>query len=208
MRKSLTTTSYALLGLLALKPWSTYELAKQVQRSLNWFWPRTERKLYDEPRQLVAHGFAVATEQHTGKRPRTLYSITPEGRRALRRWLSDPPAPSSLEMEAMVKVFFADGGSLSQLRETLERVREQATERLAALRSMIEVAREGTAEFEERLALNALGLRYELDHHQLQAEWATWALDQIEAWRSPTDARGWDWYDAVSGGRVGLRAAR
>ena len=27
---SLTTTSYAILGLLAVKPWTTYELAQQM----------------------------------------------------------------------------------------------------------------------------------------------------------------------------------
>src|SRR5688572_5469801 len=51
-----TTTSYAILGLLSVRRWTTYELAKQVQRSLNWFWPRAERKLYDEPKRLVADG--------------------------------------------------------------------------------------------------------------------------------------------------------
>jgi len=40
-----TTTSYAVLGLLSVCDWGTYELAKQVRRSLRWFWPRTERKL-------------------------------------------------------------------------------------------------------------------------------------------------------------------
>ncbi len=56
-----TTTSYALLGLLGLRDWTTYELARQVQRSLHWFWPRAERKLYDEPKRLVADGLATAT---------------------------------------------------------------------------------------------------------------------------------------------------
>ena len=63
----LTTTSYALLGLLRLRSWTTYELAKQVQRGLGWFWPRAERKLYEEPKRLVDAGFATATEEHTGK---------------------------------------------------------------------------------------------------------------------------------------------
>ena len=51
--ESRSTTSYALLGLLALREWTTYELAKQVQRSIGWFWPRAERKLYEEPKRLV-----------------------------------------------------------------------------------------------------------------------------------------------------------
>jgi hypothetical protein len=71
-----TTTSYAILGLLSVRDWSTYELAKQVRRSLRWFWPRTERKLYDEPKRLVADGLATATKQYTGQRPRTVYGIT------------------------------------------------------------------------------------------------------------------------------------
>ena len=77
---SLTTTSYALLGLLNIRPWTTYELAKQVQRSLGWFWPRAERKLYEEPKRLVECGLATATSESTGKRPRTVYSITADGR--------------------------------------------------------------------------------------------------------------------------------
>ena len=75
-----TTTSYALLGLLRLRPWTTYELAKQAQRSLNWFWPRAERKLYDEPKHLVDAGLATARAGATGKRPRTAYPITAAGR--------------------------------------------------------------------------------------------------------------------------------
>ena len=43
----LTTTSYAILGLLAIKPWTTYELAQQMDRSLRRIWPRAKSKLYE-----------------------------------------------------------------------------------------------------------------------------------------------------------------
>src|SRR5688500_2033652 len=76
----LGTTAAALLGLLALRPWTTYELAKQAQRSLQWFWPRAERKLYDEPKKLVTLGYATAEVHRTGRRRSTVYSITPAGR--------------------------------------------------------------------------------------------------------------------------------
>jgi DNA-binding PadR family transcriptional regulator len=124
-----STTSHAILGLLAVKAWTTYELAKQVQRSLGWFWPRAERKLYDEPKRLVAAGLAKATPEMTGSRPRTVYTVTARGRRALRRWLDEPPAPPSLEFEGMVKVFFADGGTLEQLRTTLVTIAETSDTR-------------------------------------------------------------------------------
>ena len=115
----MSTTSHAILGLLSLRSWTTYELAKQVQRSLGWFWPRAERKLYDEPKRLVAAGLATSEQEMTGARPRTVYAVTARGRKALRRWLDEPPAPPTLEFEGMVKVFFADGGTLEQLRATL-----------------------------------------------------------------------------------------
>src|ERR1700741_466765 len=116
MPPPLSTTSYGILGLLRLSTWTTYELAKQVQRSLGWFWPRTERKLYDEPKRLVADGLARSEREMTGKRPSPVYAVTRRGRTALRQWLGEPPAPPALEFEGMIKVFFADGGTLEQLR--------------------------------------------------------------------------------------------
>src|SRR6185295_17458042 len=83
----LTTTSYAVLGLLALRSWTTYELAEQMQRALGLFWPRAVSGLYEEPKKLVAAGLARATADDVGRRPRTRYAITPSGRRALASWV-------------------------------------------------------------------------------------------------------------------------
>ncbi len=194
---ALTTTSYAVLGLLAIKPWTTYELAKQVNRGLGWFWPRAERKLYDEPKRLVAAGLATATSQLTGKRPRTMYAITAKGRRALRDWLGEESEPATLEFEAMVRVFFADGGTIEQLRATLEQVEATARAREAELRRQIDESREGPYEFAGRVAINALALRFYLDHELLLARWASWAREQTMEWHSATDAAGWDWSAAL-----------
>lgn len=188
----LTTTSHAILGLLALRPWTTYELAKQVQRSLGWFWPRAERKLYDEPKRLVAAGLATAEREMTGARPRTVYTVTSPGRRALRRWLDEPPAPPTFEFEGMVKLFFADGGSLEQLRATLAAVAATADERVRELEAKVVQNLGGDVPFPERLHLNALGLRFQLDHERSVGDWARWAIDQTAGWRSTTDPGAWD----------------
>src|SRR5258708_13545323 len=97
----LTTTSYAILGLLALRDQTTYELAKQMRRTVGYVWPRAERKLYDEPKRLVEAGYARAVKDMVGRRPRTTYSITPAGREALSHWLythvpAPPPASSPM----------------------------------------------------------------------------------------------------------------
>ena len=82
--RSLTTTSYAVLAVLALRDHSTYELTKQMRYSLHYLWPRAESNVYAEPKRLVAAGLAEAREGWTGERRRTVYSITNAGRRALR----------------------------------------------------------------------------------------------------------------------------
>ena len=192
-----TTTSYAILGLLALRPWTTYELAKQVQRSLGWFWPRAERKLYDEPKRLVAAGLATSTSEMTGSRPRTLYAITDQGRAALRDWLDEAPAAPSLEFEGMIKVFFSDGGSLDQLRATLASIAETSEARLVELQAKVDENIKGDVAFPERLPINTIGLRFVLDHERSIAVWARWALEQIAVWRSPTDPGRWDYRAAI-----------
>ncbi len=193
MTETRSTTSYALLGLLALRKWTTYELAKQVQRSIGWFWPRAERKLYEEPKRLVEERWAVATREMTGNRPRTVYDVTPAGRRALRRWLDQPPVPPTLEFEGMVKVFFADGGTLEQLRATLRAIAAEADTRLTELDAKaIENAR-GDVPFPDRLHLNNLGLRFQVDHERTIGEWARWALEQTAQWTSATDPGTWDY---------------
>jgi DNA-binding PadR family transcriptional regulator len=192
----MTTTSHAILGLLALRSWTTYELAKQVQRSLGWFWPRAERKLYDEPKRLVAAGLATSAQQMTGARRRTVYTVTARGRRALRRWLDEPPAPPSLEFEGLVKVFFADSGTLEQLRSTLTSIAETADARVVELEGKVEEHAVGDVPFPDRLPLNTLGLRFQLDHERLIGTWARWARAQTESWRSTTDPAAWDHRDA------------
>ena len=187
-----STTSHAILGLLSLRPWTTYELAKQVQRSLGWFWPRAERKLYDEAKRLAAAGLAKSEREMTGARASTVYTVTRRGRAALRRWLDEPPAPPTLEFEGMVKVFFADGGSLEQLRATLSSIAETAEVRLAELASKVDEMTVDDVPFAERVHLNALSLRFILDHERAIATWARWALEETAGWRSTTDAGSWD----------------
>lgn len=187
MPAPLTTTSRAVLGLLALRPWTTYELAKQVRRSLSWFWPRAERKLYDEPKRLVDAGLATATAELVGRRARTVYTITEAGRADLRAWLSEPSAPPSFESEAMVKLFFADAGTVEQLRDLLRAMADESAARMAELEEFVADHVERSAAFPERTALNALALRLQLEHERALLDWAHWALDEVSTWTSPSD---------------------
>src|ERR1700754_789604 len=99
--KQLTPTSSAILGLLSIQPFTTYELARQMDRTANWFWPRAASMVYEEPKKLVTAGLASSRVSFTGKRRSTVYEITDAGRAALRDWLDTSAAGMRLGFEAM-----------------------------------------------------------------------------------------------------------
>jgi len=180
--KRATTTSFAILGLLAIKPWTTYDLIRQVDRSLRRMWPRTQSKLYEEPKKLVALGFAEATEERVGKRRRTWYAITPAGRAALAGWLAEPGDGPMLEFEQLVKIHFADRGTKEAVRAglaaTLAWVAAQNEENVAAARAYLD----GAGEFPERAAVNHLVGRFLTDFYAMVTDWANWAIETVDTW--------------------------
>ena len=184
---NLTTTSYAILGLLAIKPWTTYELAQQMDRAIGDFWPRTRSKLYEEPKKLVAHGLAQASPQKTGRRPRTMYTVTAKGRRALAAWVPTPSAGPVLEFEALLKVFLAEHGSKADLLATLRSLRTWAVERSRLGVGISRGYLEGEGPFPERLPWLILSGRFLDDFAAMVEEWSEWAASVVAEW--PDDVR-------------------
>ena len=189
----LTTTSYAILGLLAIRSWSTYELTRQMKWSLGRFWPRAKSKLYEEPKKLEALGLATSRSETVGRRPRAVYSITAEGRRALASWLAEPPAGFALEAEPLLRLFLADHGTRDDALATLAAARAWAEERnegnLTAGRAFLD----GGTEFLARAAPTMLVGAFLTDFYKLVADWADWAGEQVANWPDDPSEATPDW---------------
>jgi DNA-binding PadR family transcriptional regulator len=183
--RPLTATSFAILGLLAVRPWPTYELAKQISRSLTHFWPRAESNLYAEAKRLVTDGYALARQEQSGGRRRTVYRITPQGRKALREWLETPGGDTRLESEPLLKVFFADQGSNADLLDTLRAMGAAAEAQQAILRSMAVEYQTGRGPFPERLAINVLALGLVWEQLQATIVWSRRAVEAVGKWQKP-----------------------
>jgi DNA-binding PadR family transcriptional regulator len=183
----LTPTSYAILGLLAIKPWTTYELAQQMQRALGQFWPRAESKLYEEPKKLVVHGLARASSEMVGKRPRTLYTITPKGRRAMAAWVPTPGEGPVLEFEQLIKVFFAEHGTKADLLATIASARQWVDDGFIASRDIPRGYLEERGPFPERLPWLLLSGQFLLDFLLMVERWSEWAGALVESWPDDLD---------------------
>lgn len=179
----LTTTSYAILGLLNIKPWSAYELTQQAQRSLRYAWPKSESHLYAEPKRLVRLGFARVTEAPAGPvRTVQVYRITAAGRAALKRWLASDPAAPQLEFEAVLRLFFADAADKAAALATLAHTRDDLERRYAEGITLAASWLEGESPFPERLHISALVAAFTRDLLSLMIHWTEFAQREINEW--------------------------
>jgi DNA-binding PadR family transcriptional regulator len=179
---NLPTRSYMVLGLLAIRDWTTYELARQMDRGFGDIWSASRSMVFEEPKQLLALGLARASTEHVGRRTRTRYGITPEGRAALRQWLAEPGAPPAMQFEGLLKVLLADGSDSSAVRPSLAAARQWAE----ALRETgREVAAEydtGDGPFAERAHLVSVSFAFLWDFADLVLRWASWAESESASW--------------------------
>lgn len=107
----LSTTSYVVLGMIALRgPSTSYDLKRAVGHSVGYFWHFPHAQLYSEPQRLAELGLLRLDAEREGRRRKT-FSITDRGRQALRAWLAEP-TNEHLEMRdiAELKLFFNEAG--------------------------------------------------------------------------------------------------
>lgn len=100
---------YAILGALALRPMSGYDLRGFFTRNLAFFWRESYGQIYPMLRSLVADGAVEPVPDGAGGR-RKPYRITTRGRTELATWLATPVAPEIGRVEILLKLFFARHG--------------------------------------------------------------------------------------------------
>lgn len=83
-----TTLGHALLGLLAQRPSTGYDLARRLRRPVGYFWSARHSQIYPELGRLEASGLVRHTVvDGAGPRATKRYRVTAAGRRELRAWL-------------------------------------------------------------------------------------------------------------------------
>jgi PadR family transcriptional regulator AphA len=171
---------HALLGLLADRPASGYELTKQFELSLANVWSAKHSQIYPELQRMAAGGWVEAGEE--GARGRREYAITPDGRAELRRWLTSERPDRSTRNEAMLRVFFLWTLPPDEAADYLDAEADAYVEsgrKLAAIDAAVPWGPSGR-DLMGRIALEQ-GLRWS----KMMAEWARWAANEI---RSSHDA--------------------
>jgi len=157
----LSPVSYVVLGLIALRgPSTPYDLKRGVAHSVGYFWNFPHAQLYSEPDRLAGQGLLSLEIEDAGRRRKT-YSLTDEGRRALRTWLASP-TEQHFEMRdiAELKLFFNEAGDPGNVAALARDQIRQHEDRIAVYEAM--VARFGDDEaVRPRMLTLELGLEME-----------------------------------------------
>jgi DNA-binding PadR family transcriptional regulator len=179
----LSATGKVILGMLAARPRSGYEIKRLVDNSARFFWAASYGQIYPELKRLEAAGLITGSDASQGARQRTVHRLTAKGKRAAREWIDRPPQTFEMRDEGLLELFFA--GSINPAR-TAEIARERAATAAAKageLRSLEELISEhGQAEGPEHNpdAGSLTVLRYGIEMNEWAAEWFERAADDLE----------------------------
>jgi len=180
----LSATGKVILGMLAARPRSGYEIKQLVDTSARFFWAASYGQIYPELKKLETAGLIAGDDSSRGARQSTTFRLTAEGKRAAREWIRKPPEVLETRDEGLLKLFFA--GSIDP-----KRAAEIARERAAISRAKAEQLRgiadaldeagqpsEGPAAQADAGSLTVL--RYGIEMSELAAQWFEDAADDLE----------------------------
>ena len=125
---------YAVLGLLARRPSTGYELTQTFDRSLRNSWHARHSQIYPELAKLEAADL-VEVVGH-GPRGSKTYALTDAGRAELRQWLVEVEPDRSQRSESGLRLFLTPLLGSADRHATYERDLEHVEQELAALEAL------------------------------------------------------------------------
>jgi DNA-binding PadR family transcriptional regulator len=94
-----------LLTVLAHRPMTGYEIARNFDQVLSHFWRASHQQIYRELARMNGDGYVVfRAVAQSGRPEKKLYSLTKAGRTALRKWVATPTDPPRPQNDLLVKL--------------------------------------------------------------------------------------------------------
>ena len=158
-----------------------YELAKTFDASIGFFWKADHQQIYRELARLRDRGHIQGREVvQSGKPNKLVYTLTAEGRAALRHWAARASRPPSIKDDLLVRLYALDSVDIDPLRADLMARLEYHRDRLSRFEHILEKRfSHGAASTADTGKL--LGLRMGLRYERAVVEWCEETLDTLPA---------------------------
>ena len=115
-----------ILGLLSHDDLTGYDIKKQIDGSIRFFWKGSFGSIYPALSELEKQGSVRRLKGNdSGGREKIIYSITGQGKEILRAWVRDEKASNDLKYETLMKLFFGGVESKETSLRNIEVFEEQ-----------------------------------------------------------------------------------
>lgn len=131
-RRELTPFSYTVLALVGEGGAGPHDVVRMMRQG-RIYWSAAESHYYAEPKRLERLGYLASRKEPGKTRERTHYTLTANGRRALRSWVAEPARLPRIQHEAVVKLLAADIVDDATVLESLEAMRADIADVAARL---------------------------------------------------------------------------
>ena len=164
---------------------SGYDLAKEFDASMANFWMSTPQQLYRELERMEGEGLIRARLVEQERRPnKRVFSLTEAGRRALHAFTAEPPRPTAIRDELLVKVQAVDVGDTGAVLASIRERGQWAAAKLARYERLRERLLAGRSEQEYLARAERVGpyltLLRGLAFERENLRWAEQALAVLE----------------------------
>ena len=163
MADGVNATAAALLGLLHEGPMTGGQLMAAAERRLGPFWSMTRSQVYRELPALAEMGYVKLGKP--GPRSSQPYSITPAGKRAFSRWLSEPAGAEAIRNPVALRVAFGAHQSGAALKDLYHEATEAHNTALTLVR---EQAKQAKSEGDN---YDAAALDFAISYHKAALAW-------------------------------------
>ena len=161
---------HALLGALADRPRTGYELLKHFEQSLAYAWPASHSQIYPELARLLEE--SLIEQAASGPRGSKTYALTDAGLAEVRRWLRETEPDRRVRNEASLRIFFLWLLEPEEVRLHLER--ELGYWR--GMRAELEEIRELPIDTSRKERAFRRSLEGGIRMSEARIEWLEWAL--------------------------------
>jgi DNA-binding PadR family transcriptional regulator len=176
---------HIILGMLHQRPRSGYDLNKELETTIHFFWDadisRIYRSLRDmEQKRWVEHE-TVIQEDNPNKK---VYSLTGQGQRELRDWLAEPGKAPGTRNPFLAQLHFSDAISIEQqlhvLKEHLNALQEDLQDledRAKGLNLNVPLPKEA---LEKGVSRRVFSLEYGIRRYWFEIEWTESTINVLE----------------------------
>lgn len=170
--------AHAILVSLIEHPASGYDLAKQFEGSVGFFWKATHQQIYRELTKLEEQGWISAEVISQDNRPdKKLFSVTELGKQQLVEWMAQASEPAPIKDDLLVKIFAGYIAPKQVILDELERHRQLHAQRLEIYRDLQQQYFQNPQALSQRSKFQYLTLRKGIGY---ESDWITWCEEAIE----------------------------